>query len=156
MTFKAYKNGEVYRKRVQLDCSDDECIVEQSHKSEVDINNIVKRHGMDLIQQTANMQSLVYDDLPNNDFFESMNILNRAQASFDSMPSELRKEFDNSPAKFLDFIHNPDNADRMVELGLATREPEPQPINVRVIPDENAGDNNAGDNTEAAGDSGSA
>lgn len=117
-----------------IDCSNDPVITEQSHKEEVDINNIVKRHGMDLIAQVAAMQSplFTFDELPHNDFQEAMNIIAKAQNSFDSMPSALRKQFDNNPGKFLDFVQNPDNADKLVEMGLAQRVNPPPPVEVVV------------------------
>lgn len=129
------KNGKPYRyTKAVCDCSKDEPITEQSHKKEVDINNIIKRHGMDMIQKTAMLQQqdYMFDDIPGNDFQEAMNIVNRAQAAFDSLPSLIRKEFDNNPAMYLDFVQNPDNADRMVELGLAEKPAVQEPVQVVV------------------------
>jgi len=132
--YKTDQNNEVIRNRIEYTQPDDEVIrVEQSHKDEVDINNIVKRHGLDLIQKTAALQTFTYDDNPNNDFSEIMNAVIKASKSFDSIPSDIRKQFDNNPAKFMDFIYNPENADQMVEMGLKEPpKPPTPPVEVRI------------------------
>jgi len=131
--YKTDEKGEIIRKRVQLSIPEDEVIrVEQTHKDEVNINNIVKRHGMDLIAKTAALQQFTYDDNPNNDFQETMNMILKAKESFSSVPSEIRKKFDNDPAKFMDFIHNGDNQQQLIDWGLAKAPETPQPIEVVV------------------------
>jgi len=131
--YKTNEIGEVIRKRVQLTIPEDEVIrVEQSHKDEVNINNIVKRHGMDLIARTAALQQFTYDDNPNNDFQETMNAILKAEKSFSSVPSQIRKQFDNNPAQFMDFIHNPDNQQTLIDWGLAKAPEKTQPVEVVV------------------------
>lgn len=129
------ENGESARRRVVLDCSKDEPLTEQSHKAECDINNIIRKHGIELIQKTALLRSqeFQFDDVTGNDFQEAMHKVMKAQATFDTLPSVIRKEFDHDPAKFLDFIQNPDNLPRMEELGLVQREPDTPPLQVQVV-----------------------
>jgi phage internal scaffolding protein len=111
----------------------EETKTEQSHKAEVDINNIVKRAGnMELIAKVNALQNFVYDDVTGNDFQESMNAILRAKEAFSSVPSGIRKQFDNDPAKFMDFVHNPDNNDKLVEMGLANAPEVEKPIEVVV------------------------
>ena len=141
MAFARYKkDGSIIRyKHGGLDCqaaieAGEPVLTEQSHKDEVDINKIIKRHGMDLIRKTAMLQSqdFQFDDVSGNDFQEAMQIITKAQQTFDNMPSALRQQFNNSPAEYLDFVQNPENNDRMVEMGLAQRTPIPEPIQVIV------------------------
>ena len=117
-----------------IDCSNDEPLTEQHHKKDVDINQIIKKHGMDMIAQTSLLQSreFQFDDVTGNDFQEAMEISAKAEQSFNSLPSQIRKKFDNSPAQFLDFVQNPSNQDAMIELGLAQRIEVPPPIAVTV------------------------
>lgn len=141
MNFQRFdEDGNIYRKRVVVDCSEDTPRTEQSHKEEVNINNIVKRHGIDLVQKTAMLQSADYqfDDIPGNDFAEAMIKVTKAQQTFDSMPSQLRKKFNNSPAEFLDYIQDKNNIDSLVEMGLAQREQINQPVNVNVVNNQTA------------------
>jgi len=134
MSFLKHIDGLLIRNRVQFEPDlDEEIRVEQNHKDEVNINNIVKRHGLDLIAKTAAMQTFTFDDNPNNDFQETMNAILKAKDSFASIPSEIRKRFDNSPAKFLDFVRNPENKDELVNLGLAQRPPETPIVQVQVM-----------------------
>ena len=110
----------------------EETKTEQSHKSEVDINNIVAKHGTELISKVASLQQFTYDDVTGNDFQESMNAILRARDSFALVPSKIRREFDNDPAKFMDFIHNPENKDQLVQWGLMNPEQVIQPMHVIV------------------------
>jgi len=131
--YKTNEKGEIIRNRQQFSTPEDEIVrVEQAHKEEVNINNIVKRHGMDLIAKTAALQQFTYDDNPNNDFQETMNAILKAEKSFDSVPSEIRKQFDNNPAKFMDFIHNPENNQQLIDWGLAKAPETKQPVEVVV------------------------
>jgi hypothetical protein len=129
------------RNRVVVDCQkaiedgEEEILVEQSHKDEVDINKIVKRHGVDLIAKTAMLQSneFQFDDVTGNDFQEAMFKITKAQTTFDQLPSKLRSKFNNSVAEYLDFVQNPDNRDQMIEMGLMNKPaPEPEPVQVVV------------------------
>jgi phage internal scaffolding protein len=100
-------------------------LVEQSHKKEVDINNIIKKHGGEMIANTALLASASFrfDDVTTNDFSEAMEILARAKESFDKLPPEIRSRFNHQPEAFLDYVQNPANTDELVALGLAKRPP---------------------------------
>jgi phage internal scaffolding protein len=111
----------------------EESKTEQSHKSEVDINNIVKRAGSgELIAKVNALQNWTYDDVTSNDFQEAMNAIIKARDTFSSVPSAIRKQFDNDPAKFMDFVRNPENKDQLVEMGLANAPVLDAPIEVVV------------------------
>lgn len=121
------KDGNEIQRKVTLDCSADPLLTEQSHKEAVKISNIVKKHGIDLIQQTSriiNDLDFRMDENPYNDFQEAMFIVAKAKSTFEQVPAVLRKKFDNNPAKFVDFVKNPDNYDKLVEYGLANPKPE--------------------------------
>lgn len=132
--YKVDENGKQIRNKVVVDCSKDEILVEQAHKKEVDINAIVKRHGVDLIAKTQKLQSADYvmDDISGNDFQEAMMKVTKAQQTFEQLPSTVRKQFNNSPAEFMDFVQNPDNGEALVSMGLATKKEPTVPIQVEV------------------------
>lgn len=140
MPFRKYnEKGEYIRNRVTLDCQkaieDGEIVrVEQAHKDEVNINNIVKRHGMDLIAKTASLMPLQYwDGDPTNDFQEAMNKIAQGTQTFESLPSQIRKEFNNDPAKYMDYVFNPENKEKLIERGwMNAPEPPPEPVQVVV------------------------
>lgn len=134
MFYRVNEKGKQIRRAVTVDCSNDKVLTEQSHKKEVDINEIVKRHGVDKIAQTQQLVQMQYDDIPGNDFMETMLMLKKAETSFMSLPSKLRARFENDPAQYLDFVRNPDNAEELVTLGLANPPPAPdEPVQVQVV-----------------------
>ena len=89
------KNGNPIqiRNRCVIDCQKaikdgEQVLVEQSHKEEVDINNIIKKHGIDLISQVNALraQEFQFDDVTGNDFQEAMEKVLKAQDQFDRFP----------------------------------------------------------------------
>ena len=141
MSFYTYddKGKKVKSRTVGIDCQKaiedgEEYLVEQAHKDEVDINTIVKRHGIDLIAKVSALTQFEYDDVTGNDFQKSMNAIIKARDAFQYVPSDIRKQFDNDPARFMDFVHNPDNKEALIEMGLANPPPEqPAPQEVVVV-----------------------
>lgn len=140
MAFMKYKDGNPISRRVPYrdKGKDEKILVEQHHQAEVNINAIVKRHGIDLIEKVARLRSseFQFDDVSGNDFQEAMNIVMKAKEQFDEMPSKVRARFDNDPAQFLDFVQNPANLEEMYSLGLAVKpkpDPVPAPIQVQVV-----------------------
>lgn len=135
--FQIYDDkGKVVRKRVSMDFSNEKQLTEQSHKAEVDINNIIRKNAgnAELIAKTAALTKFVYDDVTTNNFEEMMNQMINARDTFASVPSHIRKQFGNDPAVFMDFVYNPDNKDKLVEMGLANPpEPAQEPVKVAVV-----------------------
>lgn len=93
-------------------------LAQQQFKDQCDINLILKK------AQRGEFISHVkspgrFEDLPDAlDYHEAMNILTSASDAFDALPAVVRQEFDNDPSKFLSFVEDPDNVDRMEDLGL--------------------------------------
>lgn len=96
----------------------------QSHQKECDINQIMLRWQKTGVIDHANTYQGQYGDFSEvpNDYQEAMNRVINAQDMFMSLPSSIRKQFNNDPGQFLDFATDPKNADRMVELGLSAPE----------------------------------
>lgn len=83
----------------------------QSFKDETDINIILRR-----AQKAGTLSHLekyqgVYADFSDFDFMEAQINLTRGREVFDALPSEIRKEFSNSPAAFFGYVNDPANAD---------------------------------------------
>ncbi len=102
----------------------------QSFRDETDINKILQR-----AQKTGTVSHLakheaVYGDFSDFDFFELEIKLTKGREIFDDLPSEIRTEFSNSPAKFFDFVNNPKNKDRLGDLLPALAEPGRQFLDV--------------------------
>lgn len=107
----------------------------QEFVDQCDINNIIKSFKVSGMLQhvSAKAATGTYQDLPDDiDFQESVNLVLHAQTAFSSLPSKIRNRFDNDPALFLEFMHDPNNSEEIYTLGLATR---PTP----TTPDSNLG-----------------
>jgi len=91
----------------------------QSFKDECDINNILKKYQKSNLLEHVNTHQGDYSDLGDQlSYQESLNIIINAKNSFNTLPSSIRKQFENDPAQFLAFVSNPDNAPAMEEMGL--------------------------------------
>lgn len=111
-----------------------ETLVQQQFKNECDINHLMKKYReAGLVPQIP--KAPYYGDFTNiPDYQEALNVVNEANTLFMSMSAAVRKEFDNDPARFLEFCQDPANADRMMELGLREKpKPEPGPVRVEVV-----------------------
>lgn len=115
-------------------------MTKQAHKDECDINLIIRKYDKTGVLTHVNRALATYGDFSAvHSFQEAHNSVMAAAASFADLPAKIRKEFDNDPAKFLDFIDNPENIERMYELGLAVR-PVVDPEVVPAAPEEPSGD----------------
>lgn len=109
--------------RVYFECNE-ETRTEQSHAKSCDINNIMSKVSKTGLLNHVNTMKGDYSDLGEaQDYHESLNIIRNAENSFNSLPSSIRTQFENDPQQFLEFVHDEDNHDQMVELGLKKRTP---------------------------------
>lgn len=92
----------------------------QSFKAECDINNILKKYNKtgqlpDMIR--ANPRYGDFSNVPS--YQEALQIVAHAEEQFAGLPAKVRQEFSNDPSLFLSFASDPQNHNRMVEMGLA-------------------------------------
>ncbi len=97
-------------------------MTEPQHAGTTNINEIMaKYHKSGLLPQQ--MEGYCYGDFSSGEnYHEIQNKLLAAQESFLSLPSDLRRRFENDPAQFLDFYQDPENAAELVEMGLLPRQ----------------------------------
>lgn len=117
----------------------------QSQKDEADINEIMRRFG-----KTGQVPTNVRVPLSSNfvgimDLQTALNAVKDATDSFMLMNADTRARFGNDPARFVEFCsaENPDgslkNVHDMRKMGLAVPAEvvvEPDPVRVRVVPEE--------------------
>ena len=111
-------NNSVQTPRVRPTIETGPGLTEQGHKKECDINYILKDYQRTGLLKHVNENEGKYDDVSVSDFQEAMLIVKESERLFSELPSQARKAFDQDPAKFLEFVQNPENADKMEELGL--------------------------------------
>lgn len=92
---------------------------QQNFKEECDINTIVDRFltAGEIPQSTPFPQQDEF--LETFDFQSSMNVLRKAEESFMQLNAKVRARFNNNPQQFMEFMHDPANAEEMVKLKLA-------------------------------------
>ena len=108
----------------QLHCKD-ESLARQSEQDAADINVIVKRFTQAGLVP-AEDPSLYFADVSEVGTFAD--VLERVEQGrkyfYNKVPAVVRARFDHDPAKFLDFMANPENRDEAVELGLIPKPPD--------------------------------
>lgn len=94
-------------------------MTKQSFAGETDINTIMKRYQKTGVLDHVAKHKGDYSDLvPAGDYHDHMNTIIAADEAFASLPSSIRRQFDNDPSQFLEFVDNPANQQEMVDLGL--------------------------------------
>ena len=127
-----------------------ESLTKQMHKDECDVNQILRKFEKTGIVAHRNKFEGRYEDVSQGlDLQAALQVITEAQEMFMELPATVRREFENDPGKFLAFVQDPENAERMYELGLADRPPEKKPASA---PDEHVSDKPAAD---ASGQEGS-
>jgi phage internal scaffolding protein len=115
-------------KRFQIKFDQDDGRTQQHQKDECDINLIIKRHSPEQIALMATQNEGHYGDATSVDYHAAQNIIANANTMFNDLPSEIRNQFDNDPATFLDFTSNEANHAEMREMGIMEPLP-PEPFN---------------------------
>lgn len=102
-------------------------MTEQAHKDDCDIQKILKKYAQTGVITHNNAVQGTYQDFPSGmDFQSAQNIIAEGKSLFETVPARIRADFDNDPAKFLEFTQNPDNRDAMDAYGFLTeRKSEP-------------------------------
>lgn len=117
-------------------------MTQQHFKDSCDINNILARYQETGVLEHVKTHGENYGFMSGQTFHEIMSQLTLAQSMFNDLPSEAREFFDHDPAKFLDYVDNPDIEDaakrsQMLSLGLL--DPDlgvtlPQPVTTAEAP----------------------
>ncbi len=118
---------------VRLICRDPSR-AKQSFSNECDINKIMERFEKDGVLEHVNHHQGQYGDfLGVQPYNESLNQVMAAQGMFNSLPANIRTRFDNDPAKFLDFVADPENIPEMREIGLLQQTAHTHPDDVPSV-----------------------
>ncbi len=103
----------------------------QSFKNETDINQILKRAQKSGTISHLNKHEAHYGDFAGFDFFDAQLQLAAGRTIFDDLPVELRREFNQSPGEFFEYVNDPANVDRLGELLPALAAPGQQNISLK-------------------------
>jgi len=94
-----------------------------SFRDECDINVIMRKYAKTgLIDHVASVGGQYGNFIDAPLYHDAMNLLLEADTMFASLPSAVRRRFDNDPAAFLAFTQDESNLDEMRDLGLLKKE----------------------------------
>lgn len=130
--------GAPLRETLDFDLENEPSLTVQSEMEACDIDHIVKQYTQTGIWPVNSRQpgSGQFADVSEiGDYREALNVVREAEKAFMALPAMTRAEFQNDPGSFLEFAQNPQNIDRMVELGLAV----PAPVEAPSSAPHNAG-----------------
>lgn len=95
----------------------------QAFKDETDIDLILARFQVSgAVSHMAKFEPQ-YGDFADFDFLDAQLNLNKGLDIFDSLPSEIRREFNQSPQRFFDFVNDPVNKEKLDVLLPTLAEP---------------------------------
>lgn len=98
----------------------DPSLTEQSHKKRCDTTHIVTQYLKTGVTDHMNVHSEINSyEVHNLDFKTAQDMVASGNSAFAELPFKIRKQFDHSPAQFVEFAQNPKNLDKMRDLGLA-------------------------------------
>lgn len=106
------------RKRVRI-FNTEPSMTQQQFKDETDVNNIMRKYIKTGQITHLNNRKGAYADLSDAKHFEeAMTVIARSQQAFEQLPSHVRARFGNDPQQMLSFIHDKNNYDEGVKLGI--------------------------------------
>ncbi len=88
----------------------------QAFKDDTDINRILARAQKQGSISHLNKYGGEFADFEEFDFLEAQLQIRRAGEIFEALPPELRREFQQSPSMFFEFVNDPANKGRLKEI----------------------------------------
>lgn len=100
-----------------IDFTDSPSMTQQHFQKECDINNMLQKFGATGILPES--EGSFYGDFSDSlDFQAAHDLVQSTMEQFSQLPSKCRDRFGNDPARFLDFVSQPENKVHFAELGL--------------------------------------
>lgn len=115
----AFRHNLKDRQNVQIDFSKSKSLTEQSHKDSCDIHQIMRKYeSTGIINHVTQYQGTYADMADAPDYYTAQTIIADAKSMFETVPSRIRGEFENDPAKFLAFMQDPTKKAEIEAFGL--------------------------------------
>lgn len=99
---------------------------QQHHKDAHDVNAIMRKYqkvGIGYNQLPPNTQGLYGDFSKSKTYQESVQAAIDVQDSFATLPSTIRKRFENDPQQLINFLNDKNNRAEAIALGLVPTPP---------------------------------
>lgn len=109
-----------------------ESLTQQQFIEDCDVNLIMAKY-MKTGQMPEGVSQMIEGDFSNlPDYQEALHTVMRAEEMFMEIPATIRLQFENNPQKLLQFLHNTENKEEAIKLGLISkpRDPEINPTDI--------------------------
>lgn len=128
-------------------------LTEQHHKSDCDVNEILRRYMKTGILDSKSDKTPLFGDFSGapRDYAAAVQLLDDARARFASLPSPIRERFGNDPFQLLQFLDDPHNREEAVSLGLLASSAPNRESEGQVAPEAAKNENNGEAVTPAGG-----
>lgn len=123
--------------RVNIDCNDENCKVQQHYKEECNINNIVRKIAKGFVPPMVAQRPFYADVSGVEDYQTSLTKVVKAQQQFDMLPANIRAKFFNRPENLIEWLQDENNRSEAEKLGLVEKQPKNR-LNEGVEPKEKA------------------
>lgn len=114
-------------------------VTKQSFRLECDINEIVRRFGVNGVPLPTPDRLPTFGDFTGvSDFQSALHAVMQAEDAFMALPAQVRSRFENDPGAYVAFCSDPANLGELRKMGLAPtpKGPEPMaPVLVKVVPE---------------------
>ena len=106
-----------------------ESMTQEHFREETEILNIIRRHDRNGVIDHINKGSAIYGDFSEiTDYRDMIHKLREADSAFAQVPSDVRKRFENDPAKFFNFVTDESNHEALAEMGLVMKKTKPAKV----------------------------
>lgn len=123
---QAHDGLDAFYSDMTAEYNDQPSLTKQEFTRDTDPNFIIDRlrRGQD-VSAFMSQREPQYGDFTQvpASYHEALNVVKEATYSFMQLDPELRSKFENNPAKFVDFVSDPKNAEALIEMGLAMPKP---------------------------------
>lgn len=120
--FNLYSGRDTSVFALMFDGDDAKSRTQQEFLEECDVNNIMARYIKTGTVPMYLDRGMLDGDMHEMSYHEMMNVIADANSAFATLPAKVRAEFDNDPAKFVDFALDEKNMDRLREWGMLSPE----------------------------------
>ena len=127
--------------RQQIFFDPEKGMTRQEFANECEINNIMAKYQRTGLLDHINNHAPEYGDYDAVDFQTAMDTIKTGEAMFAELPSKARKYFNNNPAEFMEFVNDPDNVEKLHELGLTSKPVQAHETPDPVVPPTETSDN---------------
>lgn len=93
-----------------------ESLTEQHHKKTCDINKIIARYAKTGLIDHVRKHQGTYGDVSGHDFKTAQDLIAEQKSIFHELPAEVRAEFDNDPANYLDLVMTDEGVEQLADM----------------------------------------